>query len=103
MIRGVTSIGIPRGKTSRKRFIPPPRKIGTVPWQSVSQMCERLKLGPGEWRLSTNQWGHLQGLPHITGMKVAIGRMNKMLLWDGHDKVVEACSSNFVGHNEEAE
>jgi hypothetical protein len=52
---------------------------------------------PGEWRLSTNQVGHVQGLPHIVGAKVAIWR-GKCRIWrDGNDSMI-VCNSNFVGH-----
>lgn len=103
MIQGVTSIGIPRGKPSRRRFIPPPRKIAEVQWSSISQMRDYVNVPLGDWKLSTNQWGHLQGLPHKVGVKVALGRGNKMLFWDGNTTIIEVCHSNFVGHNEERE
>lgn len=100
----LSSLQIPRGSKRRRQFVPPPRKVAVVPWSSVDQMARHCPNMPsGEWRLSTNQWGHVQGLPHLQGAKVAIGRANKALLWDGENSLIEICSTNFVGHHEERE
>lgn len=97
------SVGVPRGKRSRGRYVPPPRQISPVPWCSVSQM--EAYLGgwePGEWRLSTNEVGHVQGLPHVVGVKVATWA-GRALLWRGGREVLVMTNSNFVPHYEEAE
>lgn len=57
---------------------------------------------PGEWKLSTNWHGHLQGLPHKTGAIIARDK-SRALFWLGGRDVIVINGTNFVGHYEEKE
>lgn len=87
-------------KIRRHFFIPPPRKIAQVPWGSLEEMHRYLGFIPGDWKLSTNQVGHPEGLPHKVGAIVARHK-SRALLWMGGTEVMIICGTNFVGHLEE--
>lgn len=87
----------------RKFFIPPPRKIIQVPWNSLEEMHRYLGFIVGEWKLSTNQQGHPQGLPHKIGVIVARYKSKALLWFPGTKSTMVINGTNFVGHLEEAE
>jgi hypothetical protein len=96
----LSAIQAPSGKSRRRFFIPPPRKIIPVPWNNADEMMRQIGFIPGEWKLSTNQQGHLLGLPHKIGVIIA-RHASRALFWFGGNNVMVINGSNFVGHNEE--
>lgn len=98
----LSAIQAPKSKGRGRQFIPPPRKIVQVPWKSISELQEMHGPFAGEWIMSTNQYGEVKGLPHISGAMVA-RKGSHRLLWRDNGTFMEIHASNFVGHYEEPE
>ena len=78
------------------------RIIREVPWTTPQQLTEHLGFHQGEWKLSTNWVGHVQGLPHVIGTLVARSGTRAMF-WRDDGKIMVINGSNFVGHYYEPE
>ena len=96
----LSAIQIPSGGSGRRKMFFKERIIREVPWKSPQQMMDHVGFIQGEWKLSTNWVGHVQGLPKITGAIVARSG-TKALIWrdDGQTMIING--SNWVGHYHE--
>ena len=84
-----------------KRFIPPPRKIVPVPWNSTEEMLRTPGFPMGEWVMSTNQYGHHRSFQWQGTLVARLGV--RRLMWLGGENFREIHQTNFVGHYEEPE